>query len=213
MNRFGGEPALWWRFPMSGSGELIQSVHDAGSLQFGQLLLTPEAVIPSAQAPLPQGERLLENQIGGKVLIQTPSELRDLVRAANGVFRPLATSTDLPVGWWLAIGMPDKLHSIVETVYPGTVADWAAHRRRVFRAGSFDSTIARQTGMYRKLAGMPIERQREVVARVCGKCVRHATWFHRESPDGAIPCGEPCNMWLTEALKTIENDDIAETSD
>jgi hypothetical protein len=205
--------AMWWRFPTAGRGDLIAAVQQAGSLQFGQLLLTPNEVRPSPDAPRPEGEGLGVRASGGEGLIQTPSELRDLVRAPNGIFRPLATSTDLPRGWRVEIGWAEKLHSVVETVYPGAVADWAAHRRHEFVPGSFESTIARQTGMYRKLAGMPVDDQRKVVERVCGKCVRHATWFHRESPDGAIPCGEPCNMWLTEALKTIENDDIAETSD
>ena len=70
--------------------------------------LTPNEVRPSSQAPRPEGEGLGVRASEGEVLIQTPGELRDLVRAPNGVFRPLATATDLPGGWRVEIGWPEK---------------------------------------------------------------------------------------------------------
>ncbi len=91
------------------------------------------------------------------------------------------------------------LPAVVETIYPGAAADWSAYRRGTFAVEAFDATIGRQTGMYRALAGLPREKQLEVVASICGKCVRHPTWFYGSSP--AMPCGEPCNVWLTAALE------------
>jgi hypothetical protein len=106
-----------------------------------------------------------------------PSSLRDWVRQKP--FRPLASTRDLPGGWRVEIGEPGALHAVVETVYPGAVADWASHRRGKFLAADLAMVAGRQTGMLRQLASLDRQQQSRVVASVCGNCIRHPTWFQR----------------------------------
>lgn len=178
--------SAWEAFPAAGRDELIAAVHSAGKLLFGQLLLTPSEVCVNGDS-------------GALETLDDPAALRTWVRESRA-FRPLATACDLPGGWRVAINDPAQLHAVVETVYPGAVADWAAYRTGRFMANSFQKVIARQTGMFRQLADFG--RSAELVARVCGKCVRQANWYSGNSPHEAIPCPEPCNLWLSAALES-----------
>ncbi len=175
--------SAWDCFPAAGCDSLIKAVNETGVMQFGQLLLTPR----SAQRT---------NDSETVEILIDPASLRKKVREKP--FRPLATSTDLPGGWHVLIDKPEMLPAVVETVYPGAVADWAAARRGVFAAENLPAVVARQTGMYRDLAAMRDARCAELVAQVCGGCVRRPTWFNGSVRD--IPCGEPCNMWMSKAL-------------
>ncbi|MGH9340624.1 MAG: CbiX/SirB N-terminal domain-containing protein [Acidobacteriota bacterium] len=181
----------WTCFPAQGRDELIAAVHEAGSLPFGQLLLTPTDVCPMSR----------EKDAGEAQEITDPGVLRARVR--ENPFRPLATSTDLPSGWRVGVTEPEMLHAVVETVYPGAVADWAACRRGEFSASTLSDTVNRQTGMYRELLGLPLEAQRGAVEHICGSCVRHATWFYGRTNPARIPCGEPCNWWLSLTLDRV----------
>lgn len=181
--------SAWDHFPAVGRDDLITAVNEAGQMQFGQLLLTPHEARPHGC------ETQLET-------LTSPSALRASVREQP--FRPLATSTDLPGGWRVAVNGPAMLHAVVETVYPGAVADWAAHRRGRLHLETLASTAARQTGMYRALSGY--DHSADIVARVCGGCVRYPTWFFGNSPAGAIPCAEACNMWMTKALEAAQRE-------
>jgi len=176
--------SVWDCFPASGRTALINAVREAGVMTFGQLLLTPYSVQRMDDAETVQ-------------ILTDPASLRKKVR--DKPFRPLATSTDLPGGWRVLIDQPDMLHTVVETIYPGAVADWAAARQGTFTAGSFPSVTARQTGMYRDLAGLSEAQRAELVAQVCGNCVRRPTWFNGDARN--IPCGEPCNLWMSQALE------------
>lgn len=173
----------WNGFPSAGRDALIESVTAQGEMPFGQLILTPSEV-KTGDAP----HRVLDH----------PALLRDFVRTMPQ-FRPLATATDLPHGWVVLVDTPDKLHAVVETVYPGVVADWAAHRKGYFASRTLVDTAVRQQGMFRQLEHFVHAEQ--VVERVCTGCIRHPTWHHRTAPPDAVPCSEPCNLWLSKALE------------
>ncbi len=178
----------WDAFPSAGRDDLLAEVQRAGALTFGQLLLTEQVVQPlMASGDARNVDRL-----------DSPAALRDRVRGRP--FRPLATSTDLPKGWRVEITRPEMLHAVVETVYPGAVADWSAWRRAELARESFESTIARQTGMYRPLAALGASGRAETVSRVCGKCVCSPLWIEEYLGLGKLPCAEVCNVWLTAAL-------------
>ena len=175
--------SAWDCFPAVGREALIRAVSDAGTLDFGQLRLTLERV--SVQGDAAETEA-----------VEDVGALR--ARLREEPFRPLASARDLPGGWHVPVRGPAHLHAVVETVYPGAVADWA--RRESFQPASFEQVTARQVGMYRDLAGFP--QVGEVVAAVCGGCVRHPAWF--DGVIGAIPCGEPCNVWLSAAKERLD---------
>ncbi|MCC7451643.1 MAG: hypothetical protein IT324_29820 [Anaerolineae bacterium] len=176
--------STWDCFPAAGRTALIDAIHTARVMPFGQLILTPHSV-----------QRIDDTET--VQILTDPATLRKKVR--DKPFRPLATSTDLPGGWRVLIDQPDVLHAVIETIYPGAVADWAAAQHGTFTAESLASVATRQTGMYRDLAGLSDTQCAELVAQVCGNCVRHPTWFDGSLRD--IPCGEPCNLWLSKALE------------
>jgi sirohydrochlorin cobaltochelatase len=180
----GREGSTWDGFPTAGRDVLIEAAQAAGRLRFGQLLLTPSRV-------------QLIDDTADTIALESPSELRSRLRREP--FRPLATTCDLPGGWHVAIDEPSRLHAVVETVYPGAVADWAAHRRGELRAASLGEVAARQTGMLRELAALSRPQESALVDGICGGCVRHPTWFYDGSPEGVIPCAEPCNTWMSRA--------------
>jgi hypothetical protein len=178
--------SAWDCFPTAGRVELIKAVTGAGELHFGQLHLTPTEIYVLGDENPPKA-------------INSPSLLRAAIR--DNPFRSLATSTDLPGGWRVVIDNPVQLHAVVEIVYPGAAADWAAHRTGTFITNTFAYTIQRQVGDYRVLVSLDSAQQERVVKRLCGGCVRHPTWFCGGSPTNAIPCPEPCNQWLSAALE------------
>lgn len=178
--------SAWNNFPAAGREVLLERLAEKGQLRFGELMLTEDEVSVAAD-------------YGMKETLLTPEALRTRVR--ENPFRSLPTARNLPRGWRVAINPNDKnqIHAVVETIYPGAVADWAAHQTKKFVPQHFDAVIARQVGMFRALDSMNDEDRARTVGHVCGGCVRHATWFYGDSPADALPCPEPCNHWLSAA--------------
>jgi sirohydrochlorin cobaltochelatase len=172
--------------PQAGVGQLTDAIRQQNEIRFGQLTLTPSAVAPSV------------NKSNPSTLDSLP-ELRKTVR--ENPFRSLATSTDLPDGWRYVVDAPDNIPAIVETVYPGAIADWAANMCGVFQPETLHTAIQRQTGMFRKIQDLAEATIEQNIEDVCGKCVRHPTWFYARTTKGEIPCKSPCNGWLSETLK------------
>ncbi|MBZ0282170.1 MAG: hypothetical protein K8L97_15625 [Anaerolineae bacterium] len=180
---------VWTGFPSAGRTALIDAVQREGVMQFGELRLSCDEV------------RLWDDEAPHET-IDHPAVLRARIREKP--FRSLSTSTDLPRGWHVSITQPEMLHAVVETVYPGAVADWAAYQSGMLKVNPFEQVIQRQTGNYRQLANITNNQRSAVVQGVCAGCVRHPTWHHGESPGNYIPCPEPCNHWLSAALEAAE---------
>lgn len=183
----------WSGFPSAGRRELLAAVEAAGVLRFGALRLSPDQVRPWADN-------------GACEVIDHPATLRQRVRETP--FRSLATADDLPRGWCIKVGQPEQLHAIVETIYPGAVADWAATRNRSLRLNSLPATAQRQVGMFRPLGTLSADDQSLLVGQVCAKCVAIPLWHDatfaagRDELDESneLACPEPCNHWLSAAL-------------
>ncbi|MFN8447457.1 MAG: CbiX/SirB N-terminal domain-containing protein [Anaerolineae bacterium] len=174
----------WDGFPTAGRDALIEAVRAAGWIEFGELTLTLHDIRPT--------EIDMEREI---VEFSDPGALRAHVRRAP--FRPLATSTDLPRDWVVRVERRAQIHAVVETIYPSVAAEWA--RRESLAVTPLNALATRQTGMYRQIDQIAPERRAEVVARVCGRCIRRPTWH-----DGSrepIPCAEACNYWMSRALE------------
>jgi len=180
---------VWAGFPSAGRTALIETVQREEIMKFGQLRLSCNEV------RLWDDESPLET-------IDHPAVLRARIR--ENPFRSLSSSTDLPRGWHVSITQPEIIHAVVETIYPGAVADWAAHQAGELQVNTFEQVIQRQTGNYRQLVNMTNNQRSVVVQRVCAGCVRHPTWHHGTSPKDSIPCPEPCNHWLSAALEAAE---------
>jgi len=175
----------WRGFPTAGRSTLIAGVEAAGVLRFGGLHLSRDEVRAWGDDDAREG-------------IDHPSALRRRVR--ENPFRSLATSDDLPRGWRVDIKTPEQIHAVVETVYPGAVAAWAAAQTGTLHVQALRATARRQVGMYRALETMNAEDQARIVGRVCAGCVRQPLWFEPSQTD-RLPCPEPCNHWLSAALE------------
>ena len=185
-----GKPAsVWSGFPLRGAEALWDEVCKWGQLQFGELLLTPAEVRPVAEDA--------KARCAG-----SPAELRSIVREQP--FRPLPEATGLPTGWRVAIRQPHELAAVVETVYPGAVADWSAWRDGAFRPESLASVAARQTGNFRGAGELPAAKVAQISATLCDNCVRQPSWNGVGTAADELPCRSPCNLWLSKAtMETV----------
>lgn len=178
--------SLGHSFPQRGSQRFVQTILQQGEVRFGELCIKPDRIhVWNDPSPIDR--------------IDSFSDLRAAVREKP--FRPLASSLGLPTGWFVDIDEPWKLHAVVETIYPGVIAAWAAGEE--FTPNDFVRVIERQTGQFRALAGMSFSRREDLVDRVCGSCILQPTWHIRTR--SGIPCAEPCNLWLSEALEDDAN--------
>ncbi len=174
-------------FPAAGCSELWETVTEKGAMRFGQLHLTP------TQIDMPADD----------VSMKLPDER---IRVTKAGFRPLASARTLPPKTTpLYIRHATDLHYFVESVYPGAVADWALARQGKFIPNTFEACIGRQVGQFKQLEGLAQEKRADLVSRICGRCIKHPSWFDGEIGD--IPCAEPCNFWLSAALREHTGDE------
>lgn len=167
----------WASLPGYGADRLLARLRQAGSFTFGQLDLTPE-----------RATRV--NSHDTSQTLTTPGDLRRFIR--DTPFRPLATRTDLPDGWHVPVnGDLSIIPAVIETVYPGALADWARGQQ-----GTFAPHPPERWRLPDDLGEAAIEA---TVTRVCGACVRQPTWFAASAETDMIPCPAPCNWWLSAA--------------
>lgn len=178
----------WSSFPQAGADQLFAAVRKNGIMRFGQIQLTESEVRPVQSTDIDE-------------TVNSPAALRQHVR--ENPFRPLAVSYDLPGGWRVPVAAPHMLPAIVETIYPGALADWTAHQTGQFEAGSLYALSQRQAGVFRHMHLTPAAVVENAIDTVCGRCVRHATWYYGQSPRDAIPCPEPCNWWLSRVKEAV----------
>ena len=208
--------ASWEGLPQAGADRLIRAVKEAGRLHFGQLTLSPEQVTGPA------------HRTATVIALNTPASLRSVVRGMTpATFRPLPTSDNLPAGWEVSLGgvntvslagasAADRLVAVVETVYPGAMADWAAQQTGTLPVERLPDVIARQSGRLKLLTALSAEASADLMTTVCGHCVRDPLWStvtpavaeaDQALPRVSIPCAAPCNWWLSKALATVERDE------
>lgn len=133
---------------------------------------------------------------------ETITELDDLRRRVReNPFRPLATSSDLPRGWRVPVENDlNRLHAIVETIYPGVIGGILGYRPGM---DVLKATVSRQTGQYRQLERLTSLQVETVVKKVCGRCVLRPKWFKQNNH---WSCLEPCNFWLSAAMKELNEE-------
>lgn len=182
----------WNGFPARGY-ETARRMAANVPAQFGQLWITASDV-----------RHIRDRNKHDLMQIESPADLRSIVR--ENPFRPLATADDLPGGWCVTInGDARRLHAAVETVYPGVLG--SSHHTREFGIDplAWQAVIARQTGQYTALYDMSPSQHRRVMDSVCKHCVQAPLWADEATPDKGLLCREPCNVWLSEAVKTRED--------
>lgn len=180
---------VWAGFPNYGRELLLEKMQNAENFTFGELSITRDSVQPIKMTHPARS-------------VHHPAELRTAVR--ENPFRPLATTRNLPADWCVPVESGDDILPIIETIYPGAVADWAQLFDGKLEMKGLETVCQRQAGMFANLAqGASAEQIETVVQTVCGQCIRHATWYEGATPAGAIPCPEPCNYWLSQLKKVV----------
>lgn len=172
----------WQHYPQAGLALFSEKLRRAGSLTIGQLEVTQDFVKPV-------GEPLSSNALS------SPTAIRETVR--TNPLRPWATSADLPGDWHAPVTSTDEAFAVVETIYPGLIADWAVQQRGQLRKITLRTVSERQVGMFQRLLDLTPTEVSDYVEAVCGTCVRIPTW-HTET-ESILPCQEPCNWWMSHA--------------
>lgn len=175
----------WRNYPRAGRRDLLQALESETILQFGQVMVSHERAWHCA------------NREPGRA-ITSPAALRAFVR--DEPFRPLATSADLVAGWQVDLGEPEDAQAVIETVYPGLVADWAANRRGSLKCESLQAIGLRQNGMFKDIHRLPPYVIEMTLDKICGNCVREPAWWTQMTSDERnLPCRSACNVWLSTA--------------
>ena len=177
----------WAGFPAAGKDELMQALSTEACLQFGPLLVSRERV------------RHAESAADSRAFT-SPAALRAYLR--DQPFRPLPTRADLPAGWHVDLAQPQEAQAVLETIYPGLVADWAAQKRGTLVIDTLQAIGTRQDGMFKDIHKLPRNIINQAVDKICGNCVCHPNWW-RDSrvAGGGLPCRSACNFWLSTARK------------
>ena len=126
----------------------------------------------------------------------TVEALREYVRLDDdGRYRPLSGARTMPGGW--RVSLPGNLtEAAIEAVYPQALLHQEQAAQGTLRVVPFEEVVARQRGRYRiarELDDEGRERARDVL---CGRCVRTPVWAGATTPEGAIPCPEPCSVMV-----------------
>lgn len=180
----------WSGFPTAGKDALVSALKRERIMRFGQVMLSRERAWGNGESDDSRA-------------FTSPAALRAHLR--NAPFRPLATSGDLPGGWQVDLATPEQAHAVLETVYPGLVAAWAAQHNGSLAPESLESVSKRQVGIFQDIHLLAQQQIGRAVEQVCGDCVCHPTWWRRTNSDGAgLPCRAACNLWLSKAQKTGE---------
>jgi hypothetical protein len=131
--------------------------------------------------------------------------LRDLAQfTAGGKFRPLRSAPNLQNGWEFTAQNASELQFALESLYPGSIADWFAVRQGTPPVTHYREFTARQTGMYRVTTLLTDDQVAHIARAGCHPrfCLKQRLWTVKGlEPDhvqqkSAIPCLEPCAVLL-----------------
>ena len=180
----------WSGFPAAGRRALMKALESGRILKFGQIKVSRELVWKGRDP----------NDCS---VVNSPADLRRRLR--ENPFRPLPTRTDLRGGWQVQLEQPEQAHAVIETVYPGLIADWAAQKAKTLRIQTLETIGRRQQGMFKNIHKLPRELMQKAIESVCGACIRQPSWWTGPQPAAAgLPCPAPCNFWLSTARKMGE---------
>jgi hypothetical protein len=129
---------------------------------------------------------------------------------AQGQFRPLKSTKDLPGGWILHANSAAELELALGYFYPNAIADWFAAKQTPPPVTNYREFTNRQTGMYRITTFLDDAGVARVIDRICNSiCLKRRLWTVGSLPPDAanakslIPCLEPCAIFLEAARKEV----------
>jgi sirohydrochlorin cobaltochelatase len=130
----------WSGFPRRGMEPLAHELKTNGRLAIGELVIS-ESVIHHHSDRAPVWE------------INELDEIRAITR--RNPFRPQPFQTGVPKGWFVRPQCIRHALQVVETIYPGWIADALDFQQRK-QVTSIAEMIGRQVGMFRELQGKKV---------------------------------------------------------
>lgn len=146
-----------------------------------------------------------------------PHDASEIVRwDPAGNYRPLKGAPSLRRGWLLKLKSTAEIRLALDLIYPAAMGLWLAWLDGSIVPTPLSETLARQTGMFRRMRDLPDPTAREVIESQCNPqtgCMRHMLWpINASTPHqftnpipapyaGEIPylCTEACNLWIGKA--------------
>ena len=146
-----------------------------------------------------------------------PHDAAEIARwDAEGNYRPLKGAPTLRRGWLLKLKSTDEVRLVLDLIYPAAIGLWLAWLNKSIAPTPLNETLARQTGMFRRMRDLPDAVACSVVQSCCNPqsgCLRHNVWpinattphqFTKPDPSPSpreIPflCTEACNLWIAAA--------------
>jgi len=174
--------AVWSHVPQVGQQKLLSELKKNGALDFGQLHITSQAIYPHGSTRQHRFDNV--------------TAFRKHIR--ENPFRPLASSSDLPLDWVVPVNLVESIPAVVETVYPGSLADWAAE------GASEPINTLHQVDKHKALGSLDEGKREHFVVDTCGRCCKHPVWHDASRPLGAVPCFKPCNLLLSIIKENVQ---------
>ncbi|WP_267639403.1 DR2241 family protein [Haloarchaeobius amylolyticus] len=142
---------------------------------------------------------------------EDPREARELAKYdAKGRYRPLRTAPSLPGGFVFPDLTSKELLTVVDSLYPATVANWHREQQGNLDVSHWHETTERQTGIYGIVSELPREAVDWVAESCCvdSQCLKRREWHYEEDDhldapggDGQFPCREPCSLVVAASRK------------
>ncbi|WP_435318231.1 DR2241 family protein [Haloarchaeobius sp. TZWSO28] len=140
-----------------------------------------------------------------------PRAARDLTKYdSKGRYRPLKTAPSLPGGFVFPDLTSSELMTVIDALYPATVANWHREQQGNLDVSHWHETTERQTGIYGIVSELPREAVDWVAESCCddSQCLKRREWQYDEDDqldvpggDGQFPCREPCSLVVAASRK------------
>gem|GEM_PF-56137 len=144
-----------------------------------------------------------------------PADARHLAKYdAEGAYRPLRYSPSLRSGWRFSALTGAQVCQVIENFYPTTIDDWYRERTHRTEVTHFRDRVARQSGMYARLAALDSAQLTAAVEETCcdRHCLKRRLWQESESQaiplscgEGILPCPAPCSVVLEAARRRLDH--------
>jgi len=165
---------------------------------------------------------VLDRKADSGGLRRVPVErLREICRlTADGRYRPLTGAPNLRAGWVTVVRDAAELALALHQLYPGSLGDAWAAAQPAFPIPSFERVAEKQLGRSKVLNQLRGGKLAAVIEAACSPraCLKHRRWTAKgvaeDDPGskGAIPCLEPCPLFLGFARTCAEIEQKATVS-
>lgn len=147
----------------------------------------------------------------GLAVHEDPREAREISKLTEeGEYRPLKSSPNLRRGWLLRVPNEAGLGVAMNYLYPAGLVHWHLRREGRLEVTHYRENAARQSGIYKRVQRLSDTGVTNAALACCedAVCLKARLWdVDEETPldegrgTGAIPCPEPCSVFVSFARR------------